>query len=48
MFCNLSYWAPELHGSMALWPSLSSNMSYWAPELHDSVALWPSLSCYAL
>ena len=24
MLCNLSYWASELHGSVATWPSLSS------------------------
>ena len=24
MLCNLSYWAPELYGSVATWPSLSS------------------------
>ena len=22
MLCKLSYWAPELHGSVATWPSL--------------------------
>ena len=21
MLCNLSYWVPELHGSVATWPS---------------------------
>ena len=25
VLCNLSYWAPEPHGSMATWPSLSSH-----------------------
>ena len=45
MLCNMSYWALELHGSVATWPSLSCyalNMSYWAPELHGSVATWLS------
>ena len=42
MLCNLSYWAPELHGSVTTWPSLSSYalrtellvlLSYVAPWL---------------
>ena len=46
MLCKLSYWAPELHGSMATWPSLSGYALQ--TELHGSVATWPSLSSYAL
>ena len=51
MLCNLSYWAPELHGSVATWTSRlfylfeqlsSEKLSYWALELHGSVATWPS------
>ena len=28
MLYDLSYWAPELHGSMATWPSLSCQVLY--------------------
>ena len=28
MLCNLSYWALELHGSVATWPSLSCRALY--------------------
>ena len=45
MLYKLSYWAPELHGSVATWPSWVVKLyklSYWAPELHDFVATWPS------
>ena len=36
MLCDLSYWAPELHGSVALWPSFSS-YALW--ELCCSLAM---------
>ena len=52
MLCNMSYWAPELHGFVATWPSrlfyLFEQLSSKKLSFLGFVATWSSLSSYAL
>ena len=48
MLCKLSYWALELHGSVAPWPPETKLQGSFETELHGFMGTWPSLSSYAL